>query len=417
MPSYLFLALLLPFLLLFCTLCGVASADPVNQSVELFKEGPTYALEPNGGGGEQLVVDYAWSPSLVGAGSVVVGLTHIVRPNGKHDILTKYIETQEDNWWDRAIEKDDGKNWKPQLAWKSEKTRHIAFGSVAKGDSVYVLSASEAFSASSFLQKTANATAWDFQLSIGTITNGTNATVKMIKWDTRDVSDSFLSEDIQENLQGLIPYEGSAFLTEDGTFVFVLRAWSIYEGKYVFVVAHSKDPSKSFTSHFVGTTADCRFSFFSWGEKLFMVPRRCLSGSDSDYKVKESNDTGKTWGDVTGSFGRRLNNLTRGRDSFTRITIEERRVLLFTVERLESVASSGKKYITLFMADDYHVVEMGSILTDASALVHGSLAYANDELFFLCVQKGGIKNTILMRLKAQLEKIKLLLKTRYLENS
>lgn len=408
MLSHLFPALHLMFLLVFCALCGAASAGPANMSVELFKQGPINVSKLEGGGGEKrLDIDYAFSPSLVGANGVLVALVEARGTDGKRYILTKHTEAKEANW-DKTI-KDEGKNWKAQVALTNENGDFIAYASVAKNDSVYVFSASKSGSAP-FLQEGTNTNGWEFKLTVGRITNGGDAAgKKKIEWKTHNVSNRFV--DIQEKLQGAYPLSAAAFLTEDETFVFVVKALSDSGKKNVFLIASSKDTKNKFTSFVEENTAGCYSGFFPWGNRLFMVPR--YLPVCSSYRVKESNDMGKTWEEASGPLAQKLNDPKGEKGSFTSITIEEIRVLLFTERKSRSGAFSKDADINLLITDGENVADVGPIVTNVTSISGGSFLYTNNELFFLSHQETvrGVEKIILTHLEKQLGTVKGLLKT------
>lgn len=399
MPSYLFAELFL-LLVVFCALCGGASADTVNVNVELFEKGPINVSEDEGVE-KSLDIDRVFSPSLVGTNGVMVALAQVTGTDDNRYILAKHIETEGDKWSDKDI-KEKSKNWKAQFALKNENGGLVAFAPFAKNDSVYILSSGKVSSRSSFQQST-NSNGWDFKLTVGKITDGIDGKGKIIRWSTKGVSEASV-KGIESKLKRVFPVVGSAFSMEDGTFVFVLKTRSIKD-KDAFLVAHSKDLSKGLTLKVAESTADCSYGFFPWDTKLFMVPKRCSDGRR--YRVKVSNDMGENWNDASEPLAEELNKVTGETDAFTSIDLDEKHVLLFT-ERKSTPGDSSKNVFNLLIGYDNKIENMGPIVTNVRSVSRGSFVYTNDKLFFLSLQEVAKddEKIILTRLDKIEEKMK-----------
>lgn len=411
MSGYLCPALLLLFSLLCCMLCGSASAERTNMDVELSWRGLVSPYRRKAGR-ERCVFRNFWS-SLVGTNNSMIAFAHIIHPDCRRYIVTKYLETDGDNWGENAIEYD-GRNWKGELALITHDAKTNVFASVAKGNKVYLLlvrMVADNYTNDNFPDYAVNKK-WKFKVAYGNIIDAGNATGKQIEWRRKRLRNKFVSEDTQKELGRMKPSDGFAFLANE-TFVFIFPGKQYTDEKNVFVVGHAKSSQRNMTFHYVGDEANCLSRFFLWGEKIFMVPRECPGGNASDYEIRASDDMGQSWGKASGPLADMLGNLREGMDSFTTITIAGRRVLLFTERTSNSSTSSENVNVNLFLADENHFEDLGPIFTNVSGIFGGSFYYANDELFFLSMRSKDAEKGTLTRLKGKLENIKVLLSERY----
>lgn len=393
MSGYLFSALLL-LLLFSCVLCA---ADTAGTHVELFTPKTTEALKSDGTLNETLDILQLFIPSFTVANDVMVGYVYASVGYGNGYILTKYFQTGGERWAERAIE-EDGKNWKAQWAVDNQK-KGMIFASVAKNNTIYVLSASK-------INFSTPQEAWSLELIMGNVTDGVEG-AKKILWKTKNVEER-LTQAIQQKFKNVDLSHRAGFLTEDNTAVFVFGGRNNADLRDVFVIAHSKDPNTDLTFHFREHAAECSTKFFSWGTKLYMVLMSCRFSRRGTHKVLTSDDMGQTWEDGSGWLAKELEKGEWVMDFYTPITIGGRRVLLFAeLKTWDGYIEPAD--VNLFMAYDNHTTKVGRILTDVSWAIHGTFVYTNDELFFLIHRSARTQGIFLMRLKDQLEEIKRLL--------
>lgn len=354
------------------------------------------------------------SPFIIGTnGLVVVFAAADYTENSREnvDIVARYVEARGTNWAEGAIA-DNLKKWRTQIVLRNEKERGCAYAlqkplAVAKGNKIYLFVLNHKGTQS--VPGNWKRPAWHLEMVVGDVVrrgDRAQGTGKTIEWRTSAVSGASLTQQLRRHSLNVLPYSGSAFLTDDGKIVFVVRA--VKANDYFAVIIYLNDDYKNaeLSLTYIRSFAGCYpLSVFPWRRKLLMTIL-CKGGWQ---QVKESIDTGKTWKESTEPVARVLSSL-RNNEYFATAVIQKRTVLLFTRQKIKESGSNRTREIYLWLSDDYRVYDLGPIIIDDNYLVSIGLVYTNGELFFLLQQLDNMsKKTILIHLKEHMEKAKRLL--------
>ncbi|EKF99773.1 trans-sialidase, putative, partial [Trypanosoma cruzi] len=160
-------------------------------------------------------------------------------------------------------------------------------------------------------------------------------------------------------------------------------------------------------------------------DKKLMMMTAC---DDGRRRVYESGDKGESWTEALGTLSRVWGNKHTGPEKgvgsgFTTARIEDRDVMLVTlsVYARKDNKDNGKGRLHLWLTDNTHIVDIGSVsgkdedVTASSLLYKGAESKDNKEELIALYEKKGNGETpshdmVSVRLTAQLEKVKKVLK-------
>ncbi|PBJ77869.1 trans-sialidase [Trypanosoma cruzi cruzi] len=251
---------------------------------------------------------------------------------------------------------------------------------------------------------------------------GTN---NKIDWKDTESSPQRLFGAQLDSWTRLIGSGGSGVKMKDGTLVFPVEGTKKEkDGKTVSLIMYLKDNNTWKLSK--GMSADgCSVpSVVEWKDDKLMMMTAC---DDDRRRVYESGDKGDSWTEALGTLSRVWFNKHKGNvkgvgSGFSTATFGERDVMLVTLPvYADNDKEKGKLH--LWLTDNTHIVDIGSVSGDdvdaaASSLLYksGESGDANDEeLIALYEKKGDGKKTSLsmvsVRLTEQLQRVKDVLTT------
>ncbi|EAN86989.1 putative trans-sialidase, Group V [Trypanosoma cruzi] len=259
----------------------------------------------------------------------------------------------------------------------------------------------------------------------GNISNEADSTNKSILWkDTYDLP--WISNGRQEqSWTRLIGGGGSGIKTKGNTLLFPLEGKKKENGKAVSLIMYSSDTAGWTVSREMSADGCGDPSVVEWKDKLIMM----TACDDGRRRVYEFNLT-ESWTEALGTLSRVWGNKHKGNkkgvgNGFITATIEEKDVMLVTLPVYAKTESeeNGKGRLHLWLTDNTHIVDIGSVSGDdvaASSLLYRSgksETNGKEELIALYEKKKaeGEKppspGMVSVRLTAQLQRVKDVLAT------
>ncbi|PBJ77624.1 trans-sialidase [Trypanosoma cruzi cruzi] len=257
---------------------------------------------------------------------------------------------------------------------------------------------------------------------------------KNILWkDTKDVPRASFGKDIQ-SLEGLIGGGGSGVKRNDDTLVFPVEGTKSGEDgkkKTVSLLIYSKDANSWTVSKWMSAEGCSDPSVVEWKDKLMMM----TACDDGRRRVYESGDKGDSWTEALGTLSRVWVNPTENerdfRSGFITATFgigdDKKEVMLVTLPVYAKKNDKGgneKGVLRLWLTDNTHIVDIGSVSGDDEDAAASSLLYKSvksgtnneekDELIALYEKKGDETTSPSLwsvRLTDQLERVKEVLAT------
>ncbi|KAF8277522.1 putative trans-sialidase, Group V [Trypanosoma cruzi] len=251
---------------------------------------------------------------------------------------------------------------------------------------------------------------------------GEGSSTKIGWTDTKRLPKNIFGEQLK-SLTGLIGGGGSGVKITDDTLVLPVEGTK--DGKAVSLIMYSSD-TKSWTLSKGMSDDGCSDpSVVEWGEDKLMMMTAC---DDGRRRVYESGDNGESWTEALGTLSRvwgnkHNGNVKRVRSGFTTATIDgvedNRNVMLVTLPVYPKEKENEKGVLHLWLTDNTHIVDIGSVSGDddaaASSLLYKSGDNNNEELIALYEKKGGGEKPSLgmvsVRLTEQLKRVKDVLAT------
>ncbi|ESS62619.1 trans-sialidase [Trypanosoma cruzi Dm28c] len=229
---------------------------------------------------------------------------------------------------------------------------------------------------------------------------------KKIDWKETDGVPCTLGEK-HESFSQLIVGGGSGVKMKDGTFLFPVEATKKEEEKTVSLIMYS---SKEVTNWKLskGMSADgCSDpSVVEWKDDKLMMMTAC---DDGRRRVYESGDKGESWTEALGTLSRVWGNEQKGkveivRSGFVTAALGDnegnnRNVMLVTLPVYSKEKDNSKGVLHLWLTDNTHIVDIGSVSGDDVDAAASSLLYKsgergdNNELIALYEKKKGAGET------------------------
>ncbi|KAF8307384.1 putative trans-sialidase, Group V [Trypanosoma cruzi] len=249
---------------------------------------------------------------------------------------------------------------------------------------------------------------------------------KQIDWKTTDGVPCTLG-DQHESLSQLIGGGGSGIKLNDGTLVFPVEGTKKNEDKGVktaLLIMCSSDTTSWTLSKDVSDDGCSDPSVVEWKDKLMMM----TACDDGRRRVYESGDKGESWTEALGTLSRVWGNNQKRHEKgvgsgFITANIgdgdDNRNVMLATVPVYPKEKDNSKGVLHLWLTDNTHIVDIGSVSGDDDAAA-SSLLYEsgnnNEELIALYEKKNGdgkkpSPSMVSVRLTAQLQRVKDVLAT------
>ncbi|EKF98102.1 trans-sialidase, putative, partial [Trypanosoma cruzi] len=210
---------------------------------------------------------------------------------------------------------------------------------------------------------------------------------------------------------------GSGVQMKDGTLVLPVEGTK--NGKAVSLIIYSSSNASGNLSK--GMSADgCSVpSVVEWKDKLMMM----TACDDGRRRVYESGDKGESWTEALGTLSRVWGNNQKRHEKdvgsgFSTATIENRDVMLVTLPVYSNSKGKEKRELHLWLTDNTHIVDIGSVSGEAEDVAASSLLYKSagsgnnnkERLIALYEKKKGDGESSLgmvsVRLTEQLQRVK-----------
>ncbi|KAF8288621.1 putative trans-sialidase, Group V [Trypanosoma cruzi] len=318
---------------------------------------------------------------------------------------------------------------------QSQTTVHVSRPTtVVRGSDIYMLAGNYSWTRDA----DDRAGGWGLMLVKGNVSNNEGENNR-IYWSDNYVIPWSYNSNQNEPLKRLIGSGGSGVKMKDSTLVFPLEGTrkktnqgdgAAEEEKTVSLILHSKD--NKFWKLSKGMSADgCGApSVVEWKEKLMMM----TACDDGRRRVYESGDMGESWTEALGTLSRVWGNKQKDGKAkavgsgFITATIDDvkdnRNVMLATLPVYSNRKEKEKGELHLWLTDNTHIVDIGSVSDDgdeevaASSLLYNSGENTDEkkvELIALYAKKkGGGKPSpgmVSVLLTKQLERVKDVLAT------
>ncbi|PBJ78542.1 trans-sialidase [Trypanosoma cruzi cruzi] len=284
---------------------------------------------------------------------------------------------------------------------------------VVFGNIIYMFAGTYSFEVT---DNTAAAAKWGLLVAVGNVSND-GSSGKKIYWKDTSVIPWTDFEKQHEFLTGLIGGGGSGVQTKDGTIVLPVEGTK--NGKAVSLIIYSSSNASGNLSK--GMSADgCSVpSVVEWKDKLMMM----TACDDGRRRVYESGDKGESWTEALGTLSRVWGNNQKRHEKgvgsgFNTATIDNRDVMLVTLPVYSNSKGKEKRELHLWLTDNTHIVDIGSVSGEAEDVAASSLLYKSagsgnnnkERLIALYEKKNGDGESSLgmvsVRLTAQLQRVK-----------
>ncbi|EKG00938.1 trans-sialidase, putative, partial [Trypanosoma cruzi] len=221
---------------------------------------------------------------------------------------------------------------------------------------------------------------WGLLLVKGQV-SGNGESSKGILWkETNDFPQTTFVKEPQ-SLKRLIGGGGSGVTMEDGTLVFPLEATKKEEEKTVSLIIYSKDTNTWKLSKGIPDGGCSDPSVVEWkkeDKKLIMM----TACDDGRRRVYESGDMEESWTEALGTLSRvwgdkQGEGAKAVRSGFITATIENRDVMLVTLPVYSKGKEKGK--LRLWLTDNTHIVDIGSVSGKDEDVAASSLLYRSGE--------------------------------------
>ncbi|EKG06406.1 trans-sialidase, putative [Trypanosoma cruzi] len=376
MPLYFLLGVLLLFLF-----CAPADAlAPESSRVELFKrQNSTVPFEENGKVTERVVHSFR-VPALFDVDGVMVAIAD-----------ARYDTSNDNSLIDTVVKYsvDDGETWETQIAIKNSRvssvSRVVDPTVIVKGNKLYVLVGSYN-SSTIYWTWHGDANDWDILLAVGEVTKSIvdGKTTANITWG----SPVSLKEFFPREMEGMqtnqfLGGSGVAVLASNGNLVYPVQVTDMK--KQIFSkIFYSEDDGKTWKFGKGRSDFGCSEPVaLEWEGKLIINTRV----DRARRLVYESSDMGNTWVEAVGTLSRvwgpsPKSDQPGSQSSFTAVTIEGMRVMLFT-HPLNFKGKWLRDRLNLWLTDNQRIYKVGQISIGDENAAYSSVLYKDDKLYCL----------------------------------
>ncbi|PWU99814.1 putative trans-sialidase, Group V [Trypanosoma cruzi] len=392
--------------------------------------------------GEDETVESLGAPSLLKVGSDVFAVAEAQCKKGggksftgiaSQFLTTKAADTPEELL---KVAKDETQVLEEGASKEQKKEVDVSRPTtVVKGNDIYMLAGKYTNKVTAPRQNDASdATQLGLLLVRGSV-NSDDTSKKKIDWKDFESSPQRLFDTQLGSWTKLIGSGGSGVKMEDDTLVFPVEGTKKAvegegeDGKTVSLIIQSKDTTDWTLSKGMSDGGCGAPSVVEWKDKLMMM----TACDDGRRRVYESGDKGNTWTEALGTLSRVWGSNQEGKaklvgSGFITATIDgvdDKNVMLVTLPvYAEECNSKGKLH--LWLTDNTHIVDIGSVSGDdedvaASSLLYKSVTSGTDEekkeelVALYEKKKGGDDVTphslLTVTLNKQLERVKKVLET------
>nr|CAA40511.1 shed-acute-phase-antigen [Trypanosoma cruzi] len=398
-----------PLLLALCPSEPAHALAPGSSRVELFKrQNSTVPFEENGEVRQRVVHSFRL-PALVNVDGVMVAIAD-----------ARYDTSNDNSLIDTVVKYsvDDGETWETQIAIKNSRassvSRVVDPTVIVKGNKIYVLVGSYN-SSTSYWTSHGDARDWDILLAVGEVTKSIvdGKTTANITWG----SPVSLKEFFPAYMEGMHTNQflggaGVAIVASNGNLVYPVQVTN--KRKQVFSkIFYSEDDGKTWKFGKGRSDFGCSEPVaLEWEGKLIINTR-------VDYRrrlVYESSDTEKPWVEAVGTLSRcwgpsPKSDQPGSQSSFTAVTIEGMRVMLFT-HPLNFKGWWLRDRLNLWLTDNQRIYNVGQLSIGDENSAYSSVLYKDDKLYCLHeINSNEVYSLVFARLVGELRIIKSVLQS------
>ncbi|PWV16223.1 putative trans-sialidase, Group I [Trypanosoma cruzi] len=393
-----------PLLLALCPSEPAHALAPGSSRVELFKrQNSTVPFEENGEVRQRVVHSFRL-PALVNVDGVMVAIAD-----------ARYDTSNDNSLIDTVVKYsvDDGETWETQIAIKNSRvssaSRVVDPTVIVKGNKIYVLVGSYN-SSRSYWTSHGDASDWDILLAVGEVKKCTvdDKTAASIKWG----SPVSLKEFFPAEMEGMQTNQflggaGVAIVASNGNLVYPVQVTN--KKKQVFSkIFYSEDEGKTWKFGEGRSAFGCSEPVaLEWEGKLIINTRVDWTRR----LVYESSDMGNTWVEAVGTLSRvwgpsPASNMPGSQSSFTAVTIEGMRVMLFT-HPLNFKGWWLRDRLQLWLTDNQRIYNVGQVSIGDENSAYSSVLYKDDKLYCLHeINSNEVYSLVFARLVGELRLIK-----------
>ncbi|PBJ68208.1 trans-sialidase [Trypanosoma cruzi cruzi] len=398
-----------PLLLALCPSEPAHALAPGSSRVELFKrQNSTVPFEENGEVRQRVVHSFRL-PALVNVDGVMVAIAD-----------ARYDTSNDNSLIDTVVKYsvDDGETWEAQIAIKNSRassvSRVVDPTVIVKGNKIYVLVGSYN-SSTSYWTWHGDANDWDILLAVGEVTKSTagGKITASIKWG----SPVSLKEFFPAEMEGMQTNQflggaGVAIVASNGNLVYPVQVTN--KRKQVFSkIFYSEDDGKTWKFGKGRSDFDCSEPVaLEWEGKLIINTRV----DRARRLVYESSDMGNTWVEAIGTLSRVWGSSPKSdqpgsQSSFTAVTIEGMRVMLFT-HPLNFKGWWLRDRLQLWLTDNQRIYNVGQLSIGDENSAYSSVLYKDDKLYCLHeINSNEVYSLVFARLVGELRIIKSVLQS------
>ncbi|KAF8280300.1 putative trans-sialidase, Group I, partial [Trypanosoma cruzi] len=404
------LMVFVPLLLALCPSEPAHALAPGSSRVELFKrKNSTVPFEDKAGKVTERVVHSFRLPALVNVDGVMVAIAdaryETSSENSLIDTVAKYSV-------------DDGETWETQIAIKNSRvssvSRVVDPTVIVKGNKLYVLVGSY-YSSRSYWSSHGDARDWDILLAVGEVTKSTagGKITASIKWGSPVSLKKFFPAEMEGmHTNQFLGGAGVAIVASNGNLVYPVQVTN--KRKQVFSkIFYSEDDGKTWKFGKGRSDFGCSEPVaLEWEGKLIINTR-------VDWKrrlVYESSDMGNTWVEAVGTLSRvwgpsPKSDQPGSQSSFTAVTIEGMRVMLFT-HPLNFKGRWLRDRLNLWLTDNQRIYNVGQVSIGDENSAYSSVLYKDDKLYCLHeINTDEVYSLVFARLVGELRIIKSVLRS------
>ncbi|EAN85580.1 trans-sialidase, putative [Trypanosoma cruzi] len=398
-----------PLLLALCPSEPAHALAPESSRVELFKrQSSKVPFEKDGKVTERVVHSFRL-PALVNVDGVMVA------------IADARYETSNDNSLIDTVAKysvDDGETWETQIAIKNSRassvSRVVDPTVIVKGNKLYVLVGSYN-SSRSYWTSHGDARDWDILLAVGEVTKSTagGKTTASIKWGSPVSLKKFFPAEMEGmHTNQFLGGAGVAIVASNGNLVYPVQVTN--KKKQVFSkIFYSEDEGKTWKFGKGRSDFGCSEPVaLEWEGKLIINTRVDWTRR----LVYESSDMGNTWVEAVGTLSRvwgpsPKSDQPGSQSSFTAVTIEGMRVMLFT-HPLNFKGRWLRDRLNLWLTDNQRIYNVGQVSIGDENSAYSSVLYKDDKLYCLHeINTNEVYSLVFARLVGELRIIKSVLQS------
>nr|P23253.1 RecName: Full=Sialidase; AltName: Full=Major surface antigen; AltName: Full=Neuraminidase; Short=NA [Trypanosoma cruzi]AAA30255.1 neuraminidase [Trypanosoma cruzi] len=313
---------------------------------------------------------------------------------------------------------DDGETWETQIAIKNSRvssvSRVVDPTVIVKGNKLYVLVGSY-YSSRSYWSSHGDARDWDILLAVGEVTKSTagGKITASIKWGSPVSLKKFFPAEMEGmHTNQFLGGAGVAIVASNGNLVYPVQVTN--KRKQVFSkIFYSEDDGKTWKFGKGRSDFGCSEPVaLEWEGKLIINTR-------VDWKrrlVYESSDMEKPWVEAVGTVSRvwgpsPKSNQPGSQTSFTAVTIEGMRVMLFT-HPLNFKGRCVRDRLNLWLTDNQRIYNVGQVSIGDENSAYSSVLYKDDKLYCLHeINTDEVYSLVFARLVGELRIIKSVLRS------